>query len=65
MNDSEYILINLYNAKLKYLVTFALSTTSDINPNKHLIIIAGDFNLFLISKFRCSGWKTTFKKKFS
>ena len=51
MNDSEYILINLYNANtekeqievLSHL--FALLKTFDINSNKH-IIMAGYFNLF-------------------
>ena len=53
INDSKYILINLYNASTEKEQTealsnlFALLTTIDIiNLNKHFIM-AGDFNLFL------------------
>ena len=51
INDSEYILINLYNAnteeeQIEVLSNlFALLKTFDIEPNKH-IVMAGDFNLF-------------------
>ena len=40
--------------KLKYCNLFALLTTFDINPSKHLIM-AGDFDLFFDSKFDAAG----------
>ena len=53
INDSEYILINLYNANTEkeqievLRKLFALLKTFHINPNKR-IIMGGGFNLFLI-----------------
>ena len=55
INDSEYILINLYNsdnAKEKIDVLnniFVLLEKFDTNSKKQLIV-AGDFNLFFDSK---------------
>ena len=55
INDSKYILINLFNAntekdQIEVLSNlFALLKTFHINPNKH-IIMNGDFNLFFYSK---------------
>ena len=51
INDSEYILINVYNAnteeeQIKVLSNlFALLKTFHIDPNKR-IVMAGNFNLF-------------------
>ena len=67
INDSEYTLINLYNANtekeqievLRNL--FALLKIFDINPNKH-IIMAGDFNLFFNSKLNAAGGNLTLKR---
>ena len=64
INDSEYILINLYNAntekeQIEVLSNlFALLKTFDINPNKH-IIMTGDFN----SKLNAAGGNPTLKRK--
>ena len=68
INDSEYILINLYNAntekeQIEVLSNlFALLKTFDINPNKH-IIMAGDFNLFFNSNLDTAGGNPTLKRK--
>ena len=68
INDSEYILINLYNAntekeQIEVLSNlFALLKTFDINPNKH-IIMAGDFNLFFNSNLDAAGGNPTLKRK--
>ena len=68
INNSEYILINLYNAKtekeqIEVLSNlFALLKTFDINPNKH-VIMAGDFNLICNSKLDTAGGYPTLKRK--
>ena len=55
VNDSDYILINLYNANTEkeqinvFSNMFALLKKFDINPKKQ-IIMAGDFNLLFDSK---------------
>ena len=68
INDSEYILINLYNAdtekeQIEVLSDlFALLKTFDINPRKQLIM-AGDFNLFFNSNLDAAGENSTLKRK--
>ena len=68
INDSEYILINLYNAntekeQIEVLSNlFALLKTFDINPNKH-IIMAWDFSLFFNSNLDAAGGNPTLKRK--
>ena len=68
VNDSEYILINLYNAntekeQINVLGNmFVLLEKFDINPNKQ-IIMAGDFNLFFNSKLDAQGKYPTIKRK--
>ena len=60
LNDSRYILIDLYNTntekeQIEVLSNlFALLTTFDINPKQHLIM-AGDFNLSFNSKLDVVG----------
>ena len=55
INDSEYILITLYNSNTENEQMDALSSLFellkefDTNPTKHLVM-AGDFNLFFTSK---------------
>ena len=55
VNDSEYILINLYNANTEkeqinvFSNMFVLLKKFDINKKKQ-IIMAGDFNLLFDSK---------------
>ena len=67
INNSEYILINLYNAntekeQIKVLSNLsALLKTFDINLNKH--IMAWDFNLFFNSKLDAAGGNPTLKRK--
>ena len=68
INDSEYILINLYNANTEneqidvLSVLFELLEEFDINPTKQLVM-AGDFNLFFNSKLEAQGGNPTLKKK--
>ena len=68
INDSKYILINLYNVntekeQLEMLSNlFALLKTFDIDPNKH-IIMAENFNLFFNSKLDVVGGKPALKRK--
>ena len=68
INDSEYILINLYNTntekeQIEVLSNlFALFKTFDIDPNKHLFM-PGDFNLFFNSKLDVAGGNPTLKRK--
>ena len=66
INDSEYILINLYNANTEQIDLpnnmFVLSEKFDINPEKQLIM-AGDFNLFFDSKLDAQGGNPAIKKK--
>ena len=68
INDSEYILINLYNANIEKEQTevlsnlFALLKTFDVNPNKH-IIMAGNFNLFFNSNLDAAGGNPTLKRE--
>ena len=68
VNDSEYILINLYNANTKkeqinvFSKMFALLKKFDINP-KIQIIMVGDFNLLFDSKLDAQGGNPTMKKK--
>ena len=60
INDSEYILINLYNAKTEneqidvLSSLFELLEEFDISPTKQLVM-AGDFNLFFNSKLEAQG----------
>ena len=67
INDSEYILINLYNAITEKEQIDALSNMFvllqefDTNPKKQLIM-AGDFNLFFDSKLDAQGGNPTLKK---
>ena len=68
INDSEYNLINLYDAntgkeQIEVLSDlFALLKTFDIDPNKHLIM-AGDFNVFFNLKLDAAGGNLTLKRK--
>ena len=68
INDSECILIHVYNANTEkekievFSNFFALLKTFDINPSKH-IIMAGYFNLYFNSKLDAAGGNTTLKKK--
>ena len=68
VNDSEYILINLYNANTEkeqinaFNNMFALLKKFEINPKKQ-IIMAGDFNLLFDSKLDAQGGNPTMKKK--
>ena len=67
-NDSEYILINLYNANTENEQTNVLSSLSelledfDISLTKQLVM-AGDFNLFFNSKIRSTRWESYLKKE--
>ena len=69
INDSKYILINLYNVNtdkeqidvLRDL--FALLKKFDIGSNKHLIM-TGDFNLFFNSKLNAACGNPTLKRKY-
>ena len=67
INDSEYILIDLYNAntakeQIEVLSKLsALLKTFDINLNKHNIM-AEDFNLFFNSKLDAAGGNPTLKR---
>ena len=69
INDSKYILINLYNVNtdkeqidvLRDL--FALLKKLDIGSNKHLIM-TGDFNLFFNSKLNAACGNPTLKRKY-
>ena len=68
INDSKYILTNLYHGntekeQIEVLSNlFALLNTFDINPNKR-ILMAGDFNLFFNSNLDAAGGNTTLKRK--
>ena len=68
VNDSEYILINLYNANTEkeqinvFSSMFALLEKFDINPKKQ-IFMARDFNLFFDSKLDAHGGNLTIKKR--
>ena len=68
INDSEYILINLYNANTEneqinvMSSLFELLGEYDISPTKQLVM-AGDFNLFFNSKLEAQGGNPTLKKK--
>ena len=68
INDSEYILINLYNSDTENEQINALSSLSklledfDISLTKQLVM-AGDFNLFFNSKLEAQGGNLTLKKK--
>ena len=68
INDSEYILINLYNANTENEQIDVLSSLSklledfDISLTKQLVM-AGDFNLFFNSKLEAQGGNPTLKKK--
>ena len=68
INDSKYILINLYNAntekkQIEVLINlFALLKTFDIDPNNHLTR-AGNINLFFNSKLDVVGENPTVKRK--
>ena len=68
INDSEYILINLYNANTEneqidvLSSLFELLGEFDISPTKQLVM-AGDFNLFFNSKLEAQGGNPTLKKK--
>ena len=68
INDSEYILINLYNAnteneQINLLNSlFELLKDFDIIPTKQLVM-AGDFNLFFNSKLEAQSGNPTLKKK--
>ena len=65
INNSEYILINLYNANTEKQQTDVLNNMFvllEINPKKQLIM-AGDFNLFFDSKLDIQGGNPTVKKK--
>ena len=69
INDSERILINLYNANTEKEQIEVLSNLSAqlktfvINQNKH-IIMAGDFNLFFNSNLDAAGGNPTLKRKY-
>ena len=66
IDDTEFILINLYNANAKndQLTTFSeltnLLENFDLTENK-LIIFAGDFNLFLDRSLEAKGSKSLSK----
>ena len=68
INDSEYILINLYNANTEneqidvLSSLFELLEEFDICPAKQLVM-PGDFNLFFNSKLETHGGNPTLKKK--
>ena len=57
INDSEYILINLYNA----ITEKEQDVLSNRNPTKQ-IVIAEDFNLFFDSKLEAQGVNPTLKR---
>ena len=67
INDSEYILINLYNANTEneqidvLSSLFELLAKCDISLTKQLVM-AGDFNLFFNSKLEAQGGNPTLKK---
>ena len=67
-NDSEYILINLYNANTEneqfdvLSSLFELLEEFDISPTKQLAM-AGVFNSFFNSKLEAQGRNPTLKKK--
>ena len=66
INDSEYILINLYNAnteneQINVLSSlFELLEEFDISPTKQPFM-AGDFNLFFNSKLEAQGGNPTLR----
>ena len=65
INNSEYILINLYNANTEKQQTDVLNNMFvllEINKKTQLIM-AGDFNLFFDSKLDTQGGNPTVKKK--
>ena len=68
INDSEYILVNLYNTKTEKEQIdvlnnmFVLLEKFDTDPKKQLIM-AGDFNLFFDAKLDAQGGNPTIKKK--
>ena len=67
-NDVNFVLINLYNANTETEQVSVLNNLSsllekfDVTLEKNLIF-AGDFNLFLNSKFDAKGGKPAIKKK--
>ena len=66
ISDSEYILINLFNANIEneqidvLSSLFELLEEFDISPKKQLVM-TGDFNLFFISKLEAQGGNPTLK----
>ena len=68
IDDSEYILINLYNANSEkeqidvLSILFELLEEFDTNPKKQLVM-AGGFNLFFESKLEAQGGNPTLQKK--
>ena len=68
INDVNFVLINLYNANTETEQVSVLNNLSsllekfDVTLEKNLIF-AGDFNLFLNSKFDAKGGKPAIKKK--
>ena len=64
INDSEYIMINLYE-QIDVLSSLSkLLEYFDINLTKQLVI-AGDFDLFLTSKLEAQGGNPAFNRSFS
>ena len=67
INDSEYILINLYNANTAkeqidvMSIMFKLLEEFDTSPTKQLVM-AGDFNLSFDSKLDAQGGNSTLNK---
>ena len=67
INDSEYILINLYNANTAkeqidvLSIMFKLLEEFDTSPTKQLVM-AGDFNLSFDSKLDAQGGNSTLNK---
>ena len=68
VDDSEYILINLYNANTEkqqinvFSNKFALLKKFNINPKKQ-IVMEGDFNLLFDLKLDAQDGNPTMKKK--
>ena len=68
INDLNFVLINLYNNNTETEQVYVLNNLSsflekfDVTLEKNLIL-AGDFNLFLNSKFDAKGGKPAIKKK--
>ena len=62
INDVNFVLINLYNANTEMEQVSVLNNLSSL-LEKFDVIFAGDFNLFLNSKFDAKGGKPAIKKK--